>query len=239
MYQLDCCDSAPVDFCTLCENGSQSFNATKSIPRDANDPPFEPTCEQYATLDRYVYEGQVGICSDTERARARAWCECEGEQPACTLTCDDGNPPPDMTKTDPVYGQSCERFAYEYTTLTEEACLTPNFNLNFYAKAFCCNEPEPDDCSICPAGRMLGDPNKEVQTEFYGTATCGEIDTYASYLPANSCTAFINKLLDNPFGAEGECCVDNPNASPSGGSEGLRQQGYSLLGFLLFVAVTV
>ena len=218
MYQLDCCDSAPVDFCTLCENGDQSFDTEKAIPRNANDLPYEPTCGEYATLDRYVYEGDTGICSDTERVRARAWCECEGVEPACTLTCDDGNAPPDLNKTDPIFGESCARFSFEYTTLSEEECLVPDVSLNFNAKAFCCNEPEPDDCSICPVGQMLGDSTKEVRTEFFGTTTCGEINSYARYLPTGSCKGFIDELLDNPFGAEGECCVDDPNANTANGS---------------------
>lgn len=239
MYQADCCDTAPVDFCTLCENGSQTFSASKEIPRDTDDPPFVPTCEEYATLDRYVYEGSTGLCNDTERVRARAWCECEGVQPACTLTCDDGNPPPDMTKTDPIFGESCTRLAYEYTTLTKDECLTPDFSLNFYAKAFCCNEPEPNKCSICPVGLMLGDLSKEVRTEFFGTATCGEISTFARYLPEGSCKPFLDELLDNPFGAESECCVTDPNAkSTSGpGRSALRRRVSSGIWLLLAVAI--
>jgi len=204
-----------MDFCTLCKSVNETYNSQKVIPRDASAPPYDPTCEEYATLDRYISEvDTVGVCSVTERSRARAWCECAGEQPSCALTCDDGNPPPDLTKVDPVLSESCARFVYEYSTLTEEECKTPDVALNFDAKAFCCNEPQPDNCSICPTGQKLGDPAKEVKTEFFGIATCGDINTYAGYLPADSCAAFINKLLDNPFGAEGECCVASSSSDP-------------------------
>lgn len=75
MYQGDCCDTPPDDFCTLCEGGSQNYNLNKVVPRDAGAANFEQTCENYATRTIYLYEGATGICSDTERARARAWCE--------------------------------------------------------------------------------------------------------------------------------------------------------------------
>ena len=113
-------------------------------------------------------------------------------------------------------GKTCERWAYEYTTLSAEECTAPDISLNFDAKAFCCNEPEPDNCSICPSGMKLAAADTVVKTEYYGSATCGEIETYASYMPEGSCNLFFNDLLDNPFGAEDECCVDDPNA----GSEG-------------------
>jgi hypothetical protein len=126
-----------------------------------------------------------------------------------------------MTKTDPIFGETCERFAYEYAALSVEECASPTVSINFDAKAFCCNEPEPNNCSICPEGKMLDSPDTVVLTEFFGSATCGEIDTYASYLPAGECSPFLDELLDNPFGAEDECCVNDPN------SGGYRRSGIS------------
>lgn len=182
------------------------------IPNGLDDnPQFNITCENYATRNQYVRENVAvfGICELTERVRARAWCECDDVEPACTLTCDDGNPPPDLAKTDPIYFETCARFAYEYTTLTADECQDPVTALNFDAKAFCCNEPEPDNCSICPDGTTLADVNKQVQTEFFGDATCGEIDTYASYLPSDACDTFVFSLLDNHIDGEFACCVSS------------------------------
>lgn len=96
---------------------------------------------------------------------------------------------------------------YEYNLLTAEECQDPTISLNFDAKAFCCNEPEPDNCSICPEGTRLDDPDTQVQTEFFGDATCGEIDTYASFLPDDSCIFFVRDLLDDPFDGELQCCI--------------------------------
>ncbi len=219
LYQGDCCDTPPEDYCTLCENGSQVYNLNKVIPAGAGDPPFEVTCENYATRAQYVREGATGICSDTERARARSWCECDGIQPVCTLTCNDGNPPPDLTKTDLVLGDSCERFVYEFTTLSTEECANSSSSLNFDAKAFCCEESPPNQCSVCSAGQKLADPSKVVQTEFYGSVTCGEIAIYASYLPAGACSNFISDLLDDPLGEESLCCVSDPI------SRGMKREG--------------
>ena len=75
LYQGDCCDTPPQDFCTLCENASQNYNTSKVIPQDPRGPPYEVTCDMYATGDKYLLEGAPGVCNDTERGRARAWCE--------------------------------------------------------------------------------------------------------------------------------------------------------------------
>lgn len=232
LFQGSCCDNPP-DFCTLCENGSQNYNIDKVIPRNVGDPPIERSCEDYANVVQFLKEGASGFCRDTERARARTWCECDGATPACPLTCDDGNPPPDLTKTDPVYGESCERFVYEYTTLSQEECSSPSLVLDFNGKAFCCNEPAPNDCSICPAGKMLASTDKVVTTEFFGSSTCGEIATYASYLyPNTTCSVLLADLLDKPFGgAEDECCVDDPN------SEGLSSTSSGINLSIVFAGV--
>lgn len=174
---------------------------------------------QYLRLDEGVEDDNYGKCEKTPRGRAAAWCECDGVQTACSLVCGDGQPPPDLNKVDPVYGESCERFMFEYSMLSAEECPNAVTLLNFDAKAFCCNEDPPENCSVCPDGQPLIDPSKSVRTELYGNATCGEIETYASYLPDGMCAAFINELLDNPFGASGECCEGGPPDN-SGATQG-------------------
>ena len=213
LFQGDCCDTPPENYCTLCENGSENYSMDKVIPPTAGDPPIVATCQDYATRDKYLSEGALGICNDTARVRARAWCQCDGVQPACTLTCEDGNPPPDLNKTDPVYGVTCERRVYDYTTLTVDECKDSTFALNFDGKAFCCGEQAPNQCSVCPKGTTLGDPDKVLQTEFFGDVTCGQIASYAGYLPADSCSLFIGELLDDPFGAESQCCVASSSSA--------------------------
>jgi hypothetical protein len=130
------------------------------------------------------------------------------------LTCDDGNAPPDLAKFEPVYQETCNRFLYEYTTLTADECPSAVTLLNFDAKAFCCNEAAPENCSICPEGQLLDDAEKSVQSEFFGQVTCGEIATHASYLPANKCGEFLFDLLDDAFGETSECCVIDPDYTP-------------------------
>jgi hypothetical protein len=183
--------------------------------------------------NQYVRDVEIySDCAATPRYRSRAWCECDGNvQPACTLTCDDGNPPPDLTIFEPVFQETCNRFLFEHTTLSADECPSAATLLNFDAKAFCCNEPAPENCSVCGAGDMLDDAEKIVQSEFFGPVTCGEIATHASYLPTGKCGEFIAKLLDNPFDASSECCVidpdyvppatDAPTTDPQGSSSGI------------------
>jgi hypothetical protein len=155
--------------------------------------------------DVTVYES----CPDTPRLMARAWCECDGIPPACNLLCDDGNPPPDLTKAEPIFGETCERFVFEYTGLSADQCSGRSATkaLNFDAKAFCCNEAAPENCEICPDGQFVYDSDKALQSEFFGEVTCGEIVEHATYLPGGECKRFLNELLDIPSGASAECCV--------------------------------
>eukprot|EP00934_Nitzschia_sp_Nitz4_P009085 Nitzschia sp. Nitz4//scaffold34_size148208//104759//105797//NITZ4_002990-RA/size148208-processed-gene-0.86-mRNA-1//-1//CDS//3329548825//9075//frame0 len=240
-YQADCCDTPPEDFCTLCPDGSDDYNHSKVIPFDAGDTQSrEITCERVATNIRYLKDDveTYGLCNLTERVEAQVWCECPGTESSCSLTCSDGNAPPDLSKADPVYEQTCERLMYEYTTLTETECLDPIAALNFDAKAFCCNEAAPENCSICPEGSTLLALDTEVVTEFYGTVTCGDIHTYASFLPNSSCPAFIAFLVDDPINAASVCCdipedttEDTTDDSTSGGHSVAKM--YTLFGAVL------
>jgi hypothetical protein len=174
------------------------------MPRNAKSPTTDVTCANVEGRNQYLrdVEGVFGDCEVTPRARSAAWCECDGVQPACNLVCDNGQPPPDLDKYEPIFKETCERFMYEYTTLTAEQCPNAVTLLNFDAKAFCCNEEPPENCSICLEGQTLIDPDKIVRNEL---STCGEIETHASYLP-DMCLDFISELLDNPFDAASECC---------------------------------
>ena len=215
LYQADCCDEPPQNYCTLCANGSQNYQASKVVPRNSGDPPVNVTCQDYATRNQYVRQGFTGYCNDTARVRSRAWCGCDGMKPVCDLTCNNGNPPSDLSKQTPVLGTTCERFVYEYSTLTQSECGNALYYVNYDAKAFCCNEPAPNTCSICPSGTKLM-PNQKVRTEFYGYATCGDIQSYANYLYAGACPLFLAQLLDNPVNPSSECCVSTGGGSSSG-----------------------
>mmetsp|Transcript_79314 Transcript_79314/g.119244 ORF Transcript_79314/g.119244 Transcript_79314/m.119244 type:complete len:311 (+) Transcript_79314:153-1085(+) len=208
-YQGGCCDSPPEGYCTLCPDGGMNFTADKVIPRGAGNPQ-DYTCANVEERNQYVRDvTEYEMCGATPRFLSRAWCECLGVEADCNLLCDDGNPPPDLTKAEPVFGQTCERYAFEYSGLTEGKCSLSAATkaLNFDAKAFCCNEVPPENCEICAPGEVLGDPEKVLQSEFYGAVTCGEVAEHAKYLPNGQCKRFINTLLDIPFGANDACCI--------------------------------
>lgn len=213
-YQGSCCDTPPESFCTLCENGSTDYSAEKLIPRNPLDPNFDTTCQDLATRDRYLSDGSTpGLCSVTARERSRAWCECPGAQPSCSLTCADGNPPSDLALSEPIRGETCERLVYEYTTLTSDECLNPALALNFDARAFCCPDvPTPNGCSICPLGQIIEDDARMISTEFFGKVSCRELQFHASFLPAgrSRCEDFLTELE-----ADEGCCGADPDATLS------------------------
>ena len=228
-YQGGCCDTAPPNFCNLCDAGNATYNAEKIIPSDRLNYQ-QYTCENVATRDQYVrvIDSQGGdeyeTCSDTPRGKSAAWCECSGVVNPCQLVCDDGNPPPDMAKKDQVFQTTCERFSYDYTGLESDKCndqAAATKRLNFDAKAFCCNEPPPENCQICPAGYYVPeeDMDKVLQSEFFGEVTCGEIVEHAKYLPGGQCKRMVNELLDVQERGHEDCCVksDGSATTPYGG----------------------
>ena len=259
-YQGGCCDFPPDDYCTLCGDGdgtTANFNGDKIIPLGPKDS-FEFTCAQVAEGVRYLQRGTpAGNCDFTERGRAKAWCECDTVTPesTCALVCPTTNlPPPDLTLLDPIFNKSCERFMYEYSTLTAEECPNAAEIFNFDAISFCCpdvTEPPNTSCSICPeeTGGTLSHPEKPVETEFFGIATCGEMELHASFLP-NTTDACIELLFELDL-RDGEDCCDlvnetvwepppppEDNPSNSGGSDTASSAGFaSFIGSLLLMMI--
>jgi len=231
MWQRNCCPDPPSDHCFLCD----SFNEDKIVPRfehqQFGSPDINFTCynvaerityldrdglysevtrnnecfnsKSFASLKQCSFLLQYGNCDHTERGRARAWCECDGTFPDCTLKCPDGSDIPDPNKADPLFGETCARWMFETTTLPLEGCKNVEESLFFSAVSFCCNLPPPKTCSICPAGQELTNSTEEV---FRGK-TCVEVQEYADWLPADSCTGWFSRLMDDPFDPTAKCCV--------------------------------
>jgi hypothetical protein len=218
LFQGSCCDAPPPDFCFLCANGSADYQTDTVIPKSASNT-ISHTCEEAATFDRYLLDtSRPGDCAFASRVQSRAWCNCDRIEPVCTLECPDGNPPPNLELTEPIFGKTCLRFMYEFTTLKAEQCPNAAKELNFDAVAFCCppssgaeEAAHESSCSICPFGERLKD-SVAVQTEFFGTVTCVELQTHASFLPsiAGACPAFMFGL-DIREGQE--CCEHDPDAA--------------------------
>jgi hypothetical protein len=247
-FQGSCCDAPPPDFCFLCADGSTDYQADKIIPR-SDTRTRSHTCEEAATLDRYLSDStRPGDCEFASRGRSRAWCDCDGgAEPICILECPDGNPPPDLELAEPIFGKTCLRFMYEFTMLNAEECPNAVKELNFDAIAFCCpTVAAPDSCSICPSGERRKDPAnapQDVQTELYGSVTCGELQTHASLLPdiTGACSKFI---FDLDIREGQECCEIDPDATlspvsaPQGSpGDGITNNGPALdfwLGLVVF-----
>ena len=262
-YQGGCCDFPPDDYCSLCggdsDGSSANFNGDKIIPLGPKDS-FEFTCTQIAEGVRYLQRGTPsGNCDFTERGRAKVWCECDNivQEETCALVCPTTNlPPPDLTLFDPIFNKSCERFMYEYSTLTADECPNAAEIFNFDAISFCCpdvTEPPNTSCSICPeeTGGTLSHPEKPVETEFFGLATCGEMEIHASYLP-NTQDACIELLFELDLRDGEDCCdlvnetvweppsppsEENKNPSNSGGSGNISSSATfsSFVGALLLL----
>ena len=239
MFQRDCCPDPPADHCSLCDN----FEVDKIIPKRPHSvygvvDTFDTTCFNVSEWQSYLQKDGVntayGKCDDTRRGRSRAWCGCDGAEPTCTLTCSDGNPPPDPNKADPLYGETCERWMYEVTGFNEDECEEIDETLVFAVSSFCCGDADPPGCSICPEGKKVTESNETV----WRSATCADIAEYAEYLPDGTCKAWFNRLLDDPFGTEAEslCCVkdDDANTDDEDGSATSTRIWGLLVGLILF-----
>ena len=106
-FQLGCCDSPPAQMCTLCPDGRLNFDETKAIPRGVSETIIF-NCDSVSVSDRFVkdYISAPGDCQSTLRSRSGAWCGCTDVVPSCELICGDGNPPPDLSLVDPVFGKT-------------------------------------------------------------------------------------------------------------------------------------
>ncbi|CAJ1935052.1 unnamed protein product [Cylindrotheca closterium] len=212
MWQRNCCPDPPSNHCSMCD----TYNGDKVVPRfehqQFGSPDINFTCsnvaERITYLDRDGIFSEYGNCDHTERGRARAWCECEGTFPDCTLKCPDGSDIPDPNKADPLFGETCARWMFETTTLPQEGCENIEDSLFFSAISFCCNLPPPKTCSICPEGEELTNSTEEV---FRGK-TCAEVQEYADWLPDDSCTGWFSRLMDDPFDPTAKCCVVSLNS---------------------------
>jgi len=207
MWQRNCCPDPPKDHCFLCD----SYNEEKIIPKfehqQFGSPDIDFTCsnvaERITYLDRDGVYSEYGNCDHTERGRARAWCECEGLFPDCTLKCPDGSDVPNPNKADPLLGETCSRWMFETTTLAPEECKNVEESLFFSAILFCCDLDAPKTCSICPPGQKLTNSTEEV---FRGK-TCAEVQAYADWLPTDDCTGWFSRLVDDPFDPTAKCCI--------------------------------
>eukprot|EP00980_Cylindrotheca_fusiformis_P001324 scaffold333_cov133-Cylindrotheca_fusiformis.AAC.50 len=230
MWQRNCCPDPPMDHCFLCD----TYNADKIIPKfvhqqfgsSSNNITCANVNERIQFLDRDGIDSQYGNCDHTERGRARAWCECEGVLPECSLKCPDGTDIPDPDKADPLFGETCARWMFETSVLSYEACQDIEESLFFSAVSFCCNMDPPATCKICSDGRKITNSTEAV---FRGK-TCAEMQEYADWLPGDSCIGWFSRLVDDPFDADENCCVvDDSAPTPPPGSGAPRTSVGGLL----------
>jgi hypothetical protein len=219
-FQAGCCDEnfVPQNTCSLCPDG-KPFRESITIPRTAaasstttDQRTRELTCGDLANEPSFLdFFNAPGDCGDTYLQRSAGWCECSGREVECSI-CPDGSRIPDPTKMEKVlYGWDCATFEYVTALLTRDECPMASHVLEFDASAFCCPHvvSPPAVCSFCPNTQVLGDPDKEIATEF-GLLKCGDVAESLSLVPTEESCHFAR----SKFNAE-QCCVyrDRPTSS--------------------------
>ena len=172
--------------CTICPDGSASFNEGKIIPLS------DVTCGDFQGFVQFA--GDTEAC-DAARAQA-AWCECPGVEPTCEL-CPDGTYPVNAgMRVD--FQFTCGDYFYLAQVQPEGTDCT-EFNALAMQCGGCGDPPptsspsaNPDECdSLCPDGSEVPNPTAIVfEGDENMPVTCSELEfglQLGFFPPGESC----------------------------------------------------
>jgi hypothetical protein len=176
------CCSGGAGACQLCPNGGEIAFPDKAVPflEDFG----ASTCAEALQVISFVPESE---CDNIESVLSfSAWCGCTDVTPPgiCDL-CGEG----DLIDPDRVVpefdGGTCRELDELTRYLTSEEMCTDIVE----ARAFCCTNPDPTSCTICPDESPVGLPDRKISTEDFDeySFTCGELDRVASFFPEDDC----------------------------------------------------
>ena len=246
-----CCGTPAPNLCSICRGsgpilpGSSATTITTEAYGDitcgtaqaaasliAND----QACSEFLdTIGQHVVSS---CCQDQDENQQGTEEEEEVVAPpsACMLSCN-GELLPDMSRTDPVSGNSCESLSQAYAALSSEECDNAAQLFAFDAESFCCdNITPPNTCSICDDGldelifprevpdretvSMVVTYPEQVLFHFEGH-TCGLVQRSASFLVGEkACRA----LKDSSRATRSCRCRSENLPEPSSAPRGIPTQ---------------
>jgi hypothetical protein len=183
-------NNEPLNNCFLCPNGEppEKLNA---------ETPYGDTCSELDTYLRYL---PADTCA-TERIdsikRADAYCECPNVKADCYMCDDDTNSLASPDRKVPFFeflgnsfSSTCRELADFYTLYdTEDPELSTCDFIKLEARYCGCTSNADNSpinaCNICADGSVPANTTKFIDTI---GMTCGELQTYLSYVPADQCT---------------------------------------------------
>lgn len=182
--------TTPLNSCSLCPEGATPMNLNAVTP-------YEDTCSELDTYLRYL---PVDMCL-TERVasvmRNDAFCGCPGVKAECYMCDDDTNILFSSDRKIPVYalfGESssstCQNLADFYTLFDTGELELSTCEFIQIESRYCGCQSEPDlspvnACKLCSDGSSPAKADKLIADL---DMTCGELDTYLSFVPADQCT---------------------------------------------------
>ena len=181
---------APINSCSLCAGGEFPINLAAVTP-------FGDTCSEFDVYLRYLPADQCATELVTEMMNdARTVCGCPAY---CTICSDRTNNFANPDRKIPRYNF----LSYDYAITCQELA---DFYVGYYPDSFLCgslgmysrycgcvSEPENspvDACSICEDGLTPTKPDYFIPEI---DMTCGELQTYLSFIPADQCAHFWNE----------------------------------------------
>lgn len=180
----------PYNECSLCSGGATPMNINAVTP-------FEDTCSELDTYLRYLTADQCGTERIADITRTDAFCGCPGAKPDCTMCSDGTNNMANPDRKVPFFeflggsfSTTCQELADIYTIYDTE---DPNFSTCDFLQILprwcgCLDEPVNSPvgaCSVCSDGSFPAKADFFIEEI---DMTCGDLQTYLSFIPADQCS---------------------------------------------------
>lgn len=180
----------PIGNCSLCNEGATPANLNAVTP-------YDDTCNQLDTYLKYMPADQCLTERVQNMMKVDAYCGCPGVEPECTMCSDGTNQLQQPDRKIPYYEfgrtkftNTCQEMADFYTLYdTGDEGLTTCYIMQMENKYCGClsnqsNAPA-NACGFCPDGSKSPKPTKYIDEL---KMTCGELETYLTYIEADQCS---------------------------------------------------
>lgn len=178
--------------CTLCGDGSQDFNQMKTFPDSVI------TCDDISEVP--AIDGQQ-TCRELNQMAG--YCECpraESESDEKCSICPNGAAPATPDRVFLTTGESCQQIIDTLDMAPTSDCgkYVPNTMIDYQSYCGCPEQEPPSQCSLCPEGTHLADPDHPIA--YVPNSTCADFDAYTKYITEPQLCDYMHEVISM------ECC---------------------------------